>query len=98
MRTAPEFEITTRPARIRAAAMLAACVGVAALISQPLAPELGAAQAESSAYTTWSVAIVLPPRVMAGHPATLAVFGVDGKLAAGVTVTMLERQAPSTGP
>jgi len=96
MRTAPEFEITTRPARIRAAAMLAACVGVAALISQPLAPELGAAQAESSAYTTWSVAIVLPPRVMAGHPATLAVFGVDGKLAAGVTVTIDDGQMVTT--
>jgi hypothetical protein len=97
MRTAPEFAMLARPARNRAAATLAICAGLmAALISQPLAPELSAAQAQSSAYTTWSVTIVLPPRVMAGHPATLAVFGVDGKLAAGVTVTIDDGQAVTT--
>ena len=47
--------------------------------------------------TTWTVTIVLPPRVMAGHPATLAVFGVDGRLAAGVTVT-LERPEANDRP
>ncbi len=46
--------------------------------------------------TTWTVTIVLPPRVMAGHPATLAVFGVDGKLAAGVAVTLSDGQALTT--
>jgi hypothetical protein len=55
-----------------------------------------AAQAQSSAYTTWSVTIVLPPRVMAGHPATLAVFGVDGKLAAGVAVTIVDGPTVTT--
>ena len=40
-------------------------------------------QSQANPSTTWTVNIVLPPRVMAGHPATLAVFGVDGKLAAG---------------
>ena len=39
---------------------------------------------------------MLPPRVMAGHPATLAVFGVDGKLAAGVTVTIDDGQTVTT--
>ena len=34
------------------------------------------------------VTIVLPPKLMAGHPATLAVLGVDGKLAAGVKVDL----------
>ena len=76
--------------------MLAAGVCLAAMGSHSLAPELRAAQAQSNAYTTWSVTIVLPPRVMAGHPATLAVFGVDGKLAAGVTVTIDDGQTVTT--
>jgi len=42
--------------------------------------------------TTWAVTIVLPPRLVAGRPATLAVLGVDGRLAEGVTV---EVGAPS---
>jgi hypothetical protein len=43
-------------------------------------------QAQSTANATWSVTIVLPPIVVAGHPATLAVFGADGRLASGVTI------------
>ncbi len=35
-----------------------------------------------------TITIVLPPRLMAGHPATLAVLGVDGKLAPDVTVDL----------
>jgi hypothetical protein len=54
------------------------------------------AQAESSPNTTWTVSIVLPPRLMASHPATLAVLGVDGKLAAGVTVTLSDGQSLTT--
>jgi hypothetical protein len=38
------------------------------------------------------VSIVLPPKLMAGHPATLAVLGVDGKLASGVKVTLSDGQ------
>jgi hypothetical protein len=45
-----------------------------------------ASRAQSTANATWSVTIVLPPKVIAGHPATLAVFGADGRLASGVTV------------
>jgi hypothetical protein len=37
---------------------------------------------------SWMVTIVLPPRLMAGHPATLAVLGVDGKLASGVKIDL----------
>lgn len=37
---------------------------------------------------TWMVTIVLPPKLMAGHPATLGVLGVDGRLAAGVRVDL----------
>jgi hypothetical protein len=36
--------------------------------------------------TTWTVTIVLPKNVVAGQPATLAVLGVDGRLAARVAV------------
>ena len=54
------------------------------------------AQTQSNPYTTWTVTIVLPPRVMASHPATLAVLGVDGKLAEGVTVTFGDGQMVTT--
>ncbi|HXU21207.1 MAG TPA: hypothetical protein VN788_11545 [Verrucomicrobiae bacterium] len=47
-----------------------------------------ASQNEPSVSNAWMVTIVLPPELMAGHPATLAVLGVDGKLAAGVKVDM----------
>jgi hypothetical protein len=42
--------------------------------------------AQSTPDATWLVTILLPPKLVAGQPATLAVFGADGKLAAGVTV------------
>jgi hypothetical protein len=45
-----------------------------------------AARAQSSAATTWTVSIVLPPRLVGGQPATLAVLGVDGRLAGGIAV------------
>ena len=47
---------------------------------------------QSTPNATWSVTIVLPPRVVAGRPATLAVFGADGKLAPGVTVEVTKDQ------
>src|SRR5277367_1591701 len=54
------------------------------------------AQDQSNSYTTWTVKIVLPPRLMVGHPATLAVLGVDGKLAAGAMVTLGDGQTLTT--
>jgi len=41
---------------------------------------------QSSPSNKWTVTIVLPSRVVAGRPATLAVLGVDGKLASDVAV------------
>src|SRR5215469_18810186 len=38
--------------------------------------------------TTWGVNIVLPPRLVAGERATLATFGVDGKLAPHISVDL----------
>ncbi len=43
-------------------------------------------RAQSSSTATWSVTIVLPSRLVAGQPATLAVFGADKRLASGVSV------------
>jgi hypothetical protein len=54
------------------------------------------AQVQSTPLTTWTVTIVLPPRLMTGHPATLAVLGVDGKLASDVTVDLGNGQSVKT--
>ena len=43
-------------------------------------------QAPSTPLTTWAVTIVLPPKVVAGQPATFAALGVDGRLASDVIV------------
>jgi hypothetical protein len=59
------------------------------------APSLRA-QIQSTPLTTWTVTIVLPPKLMAGHPATLAVLGVDGKLASNVTVDLGNGQSVKT--
>src|ERR1700722_6582926 len=49
-----------------------------------------AARGQSGVSTTWAVSIVLPPKLVAGKPATLAVLGVDGRLAEGITVAIGE--------
>jgi hypothetical protein len=46
------------------------------------------ARPQSSPSTTWAVTIVLPPKLVADRPATLAVLGVDGRLAEGVMVDL----------
>jgi hypothetical protein len=51
---------------------------------------------QSLQLTTWAVTIVLPPKVVAGHPATLAVLGVDGRLAPGVAVQLGNNQRVRT--
>jgi hypothetical protein len=45
-----------------------------------------AAKAQSTAANTWAVTIVLPSKLIAGQPATLAVLGLDGRLADGISV------------
>ncbi len=44
----------------------------------------------------WVVRIVLPPKIVIGERATLAVFGADGKLAPDVTVTLGTGQSVTT--
>jgi hypothetical protein len=53
-------------------------------------------RAQSTSATTWTVSIVLPPRLVAGQPATLAVLGVDGRLADGITVDLGKGQRVKT--
>src|SRR5580704_10617694 len=62
---------------------------LAALFSITLlfvAPKSALSQDTSS--KTWAVTIVLPPKLVAGRPATLAVLGVDGRLAEGIVVDL----------
>lgn len=54
------------------------------------------AHAQTAAPNTWTVKIVLPSKVIAGRPATLAVLGVDGRLAPGVTVDLGNGQRVTT--
>ncbi len=44
------------------------------------------ANAQSTPENTWAVKIVIPPKLVAGQPATIAVLGLDGRLADGITV------------
>ena len=50
------------------------------------------AWAQTVPSATWYVTIVLPPKLVAGRPATLAILGADGRLAPNVTVTIGEGQ------
>ena len=54
------------------------------------------AYSQTAASSTWYVTIVLPPRVVAGRPATLSVFGADGRLAPNVTATMSDGKSVKT--
>jgi hypothetical protein len=75
---------------LRAAVPVCIVSGYLLLISGP------AARAQSTSATTWTVSIVLPPRLVAGQPATLAVLGVDGRLAQGIAVDVGKGQRVKT--
>jgi hypothetical protein len=62
--------------------LFSVCIALSVLALVPVA----SAQTDSSPLTTWAVSIILPPKLEAGAPATLAVFGVDGRLAPDVKV------------
>jgi hypothetical protein len=57
---------------------------------------LAPANVQRASSNTWYVTIVLPPEVIAGHPATLAIFGADGRLAPNVSVAIGEGQSLKT--
>jgi hypothetical protein len=75
---------------LRAAILVCITCGGLFVICVPLTP------AQSTSATTWTVSIVLPPRLVAGQPATLAVLGVDGRLAEGITVDLGKGQRVKT--
>ncbi len=52
--------------------------------------------AQTAPSATWYVTIVLPPKLIAGRPATLAILGADGRLAPNVTVVIGEGQSLKT--
>ena len=54
------------------------------------------AWAQTAPSATWYVTIVLPPKVVAGRPTTLAILGADGRLAPNVTVVIGEGQSVKT--
>jgi hypothetical protein len=66
-----------------------ACGGLFLICGRPT-------RAQSTSATTWTVSIVLPPRLVAGQPATLAVLGVDGRLAEGIAVDLGKGQRVKT--
>jgi hypothetical protein len=64
------------------------------VLAVSLLPYLAAGQLAPP--TTGVVTIVLPPRVVAGRPATLAVLGVDGRLASDIAVDLGDGQRIKT--
>ena len=84
----------TPRARIHACILQVACTSIAG--SCLFFACALAARAQSTAATTWTVSIVLPSRLVAGEPATLAVLGVDGRLADGITVEVGKGQRVKT--
>ncbi len=54
------------------------------------------ARPQSAPSSKWTVTIVLPAKVVAGRPATLAVLGVDGRLASDVNVEIGSDQRVTT--
>lgn len=92
----PKRPVASRMINFRNLALVAfTAAGLLAGVA-PEAATASRAQAQSNPLTTWTVSIVLPPRLVAGSPATLAVLGVDGKLASGVTVDLGSGQRVTT--
>lgn len=76
----------------RMAGILGAVVFVGLLVLVPATNT----PAQSTSATTWAVSIVLPARLVSSQPATLAVLGVDGRLAQGITVDLGNGQRVKT--
>jgi hypothetical protein len=71
-------------------------LGAILCLSLPILVPAANTPAQSPASTTWAVSIVLPSRVVSGQPSTLAVLGVDGRLAEGITVNIGNGQSVKT--
>jgi hypothetical protein len=75
----------TQPVRFvpRLASVLA-CLASLALLLGPVSR----VYSQDAVSKTWAVTIILPPKLVAGRPATLAVLGVDGRLAEGIIIDL----------
>lgn len=82
---------TKRTVIVSLALLLLLCVSKQAAFAGPHAP-----QAEAAPFRTSAVTIVLTPKLMAAHSATLAVFGVDGKLAPAISVALSDGESIAT--
>lgn len=76
----------------RVSGILGAVIFLGLLVLVPAANS----PAQSTSSTTWAVSIVLPARLVSGQPATLAVLGVDGRLAPDITVQLGNDQRVKT--
>jgi hypothetical protein len=74
----------------------ARALGITAVLGLPLLRSALNTQTQSPASTTWAVSIVLPSRLVSGQPATLAVLGLNGRLAEGITVDIGKDQRIKT--
>ena len=72
------------------------CLLLGALVGIALTLIHASGARSQSVQSASGLTIVLPPRVMAGHPATLAILGADGKLAVGVRVDLSDGQSVTT--
>lgn len=79
----PRMPFISRPAYFisRFPSLLAFVMSVALLLGAALR-----IHSQDAVSKTWAVTIILPPKIIAGRPATLAVLGVDGRLAEGIIV------------
>lgn len=76
------------------AAIAATCAVMSAAWRPGMRPHGGRMQAVP--FSAPAMTIVLPPRLMAAHPATLALFGPDGKLVPDVSVDLSDGESVKT--
>lgn len=91
----PRSEQFSRRARILHCAAIASLVALFNAYGAFAHPHRDPAQ-RAAPFSISTVTIVLPPKLMAAHPATLAVFGVDGKLAPGISVALSDGESVTT--
>ncbi len=80
----PSHPLAERSRHFHPASFFTWLLGASLFLFAPVAD----APAQTAPFASSDVTIVLPPKVVAGQQATLAVLGAHGKLAAGVTVKL----------
>lgn len=91
----PHSSRGVRRVRIFGSTALVSLIAVA-LVSRSTPAFPHPAQAQAAPFSASAINIVLPPKLMAAHPATLAVFGANGKLAVGISVALSDGESVTT--